>query len=226
MSYRGLLFVVVTTAAGCASASYGGDSPDAGPGADGRPPADAPSGIDAPVTSPDAPTGCQTMTRNLLTNPAFDMTPIGTGWTQTPINATYPIITADGTIVQSTPNKAWMGGLAQANAIDSLYQDVMVPAGTTSLVLTGFYEIRSGELLNLPYDYVDVDLTTTTGTVLQSVLALDNSDKTTAWTPINVTFTQAYAGQTVRLRFQSESDDSYATSFYFDSLALTATYCQ
>jgi hypothetical protein len=179
------------------------------------------------TTPPDAPpNGCTTTTRNLLTNPAFDMTPVGMAWTQAPIDPAYPIITADGTLVQSAPNKAWLGGLARTPADDSLYQDVMVPPGTTSLVLTGFYEIRTGELINLPYDTVDVLLTTTSGTTLQSALALDNSDKTTAWAPLNVTFAQTYAGQTVRLRFQSSSDDTYATSFFFDSLALTATYCQ
>ena len=71
-----------------------------------------------------------------------------------------------------------------------------------------------------------VALTTSTNTVLQAVLAVDNTDAGSTWVPLNIAFAQPYAGQTVRLRFSTSNDSSGATSFYFDSLALTATYCE
>lgn len=166
------------------------------------------------------------MTTELLVNGNFDTTPLGTGWTATPINATYPIVTADGTLKETAPNIAWMGGLEATPNTDELHQDVMVPAGTTMLALTGYYQIRSGDIPFLPIDYIDVQLTTTTGTMLESVLALDNTDATTQWTPISKTFAMPYAGQMVRLHVTTDSDDTDATSFFLDSLALTATKCQ
>lgn len=166
------------------------------------------------------------MTTQLLANPNFDSTPIGMGWTAMPINATYPIITADGSLIQSAPNKAWMGGLEATPNTDQLYQDVMVPAGTTMLSITGYYQIRSGDIPFLPIDFIDVELRSTTGTLLESVLALDNTDATTQWTPISKTFAMPHAGTMVRLHVSTDSDATDATSFFLDSLALTSTKCQ
>lgn len=168
------------------------------------------------------------MTTQLLVNGNFDAATLGMGWTAAPINAMYPIVTADGTLKETMPNIAWMGGWAQAAPnTDTLHQDVMVPANTTMLSLTGYYQVRSGELFDfLPIDLIDVQLRTTTGTMLESVLALDNGDKTTQWTPISKTFTQPHAGQMVRLFVTTDGDATDATSFFLDSLALTATSCQ
>ena len=122
------------------------------------------------------------------------------------------------------PARVWLAGLDSAN--DVLYQDVAIPAGTTGLSLRGMYDIRSGELgLGGPYDLAWLELTTTTGTVLETVLAVSERNETTAWTAFSKTFTGAYAGQTVRLRFRATTDASDLTAFYFDSLALDATSC-
>jgi len=230
MSYSAC-FVLAFAVTGCASAGVGLES-DAGGGggrADGGGPInniDAAPPIDAPPLV-DAPPGCTPITTPLLVNGNFDATPIGMGWTSTPIDPTYPIVTSDGTLIESAPNKAWMGGLETTPNTDEMHQDVMVPAGTTMLSLTGYYQVRSGELFDfLPIDFIDVQLTTTTGTMLESVLALDNGDKTTQWTPISKTFAQPYAGQMVRLHVTTDSDDVDATSFFLDSLAFTATKCQ
>lgn len=232
MSYSAFLALTLAAATGCASAGVGLES-DAGGGGGGRvdggsnpiPNVDAAPPIDAPPLV-DAPAGCNAMTTQLLINGNFDATPLGMGWTATPINATYPLITPDGTLVETAPNKAWMGGLEASPNVDELHQDVMVPAGTTMLALTGYYQVRSGELFPLPIDFIDVQLTTPTGTLLESVLALDNGDTTTQWTPISKTFTQPYAGQMVRVHVTTDSDSTDPTSFFLDSLALTATKCQ
>lgn len=235
MSYSGLLIVIGAAAGlvtGCASA---GSSDPGNNGVDASVPVDAPRPIDGPSTTPpidapvtppvDAPPGCTMMNINVLANPAFDMTPIGMGWVAAPIDPMYPIITADGTLVQSAPNKAWMGGLARANANDTLHQDFTVPAGATALRLAGFYEVRTQELFGV-YDRAKVELTTTAGTLIQQAFAVDNNGATTAWTPLAFNFSTAHAGETVRLRLSTTSDTTDSTSFFFDSLSMSATVCQ
>lgn len=224
--------------AGCASAESqqqgvgvvdsgtGGADPDAATGGSDS------SGDDAATSTPPdaAPPACTIMTRDLLMNPAFEGTPTGTGWTATPINATYPLVTAQtgGVTAQSPTMRAWLGGIAQANAVDHLYQDVAIPASTTMLVITGFYEVRTGESGSTVYDSGTAEIQTTAGAQIELIKSLDNAHATTAWTPLDHTFTNVaqMKGQTVRLHFTSSSDDSLATSFFFDTLHLNATYCQ
>ena len=204
------------------------------------PPADA-KPIDAPPPPPDAMPDappppppdayqCTVMTRQLLLNPVFDLTPIGVNWVQQNIDNNYPVITdQDGIVEHSAPYKAWMGGFVAGlglNVSDGLHQDIMIPAGTTMLQLTGVYEVRTGETGTTVYDTAQVALTQTNGTPIETAISLTNATPTTAWTALNKTFTTNLSGQTVRLRFVTSNDDSFATSFYFDTLALTATYCQ
>ncbi len=236
MSYAGLLIAFGTAAGlvgGCASAGSAlEEQVDAPPGtpavdAPGTPTVDAPltPAIDAPITPAiDAPAPCTVMNINLLTNPGFDMTPVGTGWVQAPIDPAYPIITADGMLVQSAPNKAWMAGFARTSS-DTLHQDVTVPAGTTALALTGYYEVRSGETGGA-VDSAKIELVQTGGALIQQAFTKNNTNKTTVFTPLQFTFAAPHAGTTVRLRLSTASDATIATSFYFDSLALTATVCQ
>lgn len=184
---------------------------------------------DAPGSTSDAPPGpCTTMTKNLLRNSNFDTTPAGTDWNATPINSTYPIVTNDpgGVPAQSPVYRAWMGGLAQSGATDVLYQDVTVPPMTTKLELKGFYDLRTSEVGTNIYDRATVELTSVTNTQLELIKALDDNGATTAWTAFNKVFTGSYSGMTVRLRFSTASDSLDPTSFFFDTLALDATFCQ
>lgn len=226
MSYRRFA-VVLATMTGCASAVPAQDGVDGGIGTDGGPQVDAGPGVDAPVTTPDAPGGCTVVTRNLLTNGNFDTAPLGTGWTATPIATGDTLVggTADGAIVQSAPNTAWLGGLATAGT-DVLYQDVTIPASTTALAFTGFQQVRSNEILQFGYDFAFVDLVSTANAPLEAIVALEDNDDGTSWVPISYAVPTPYAGQTVRLRLTSTSDGTYATSFFFDTLALNATFCE
>ena len=221
MSYSWILAALATLSA-CAEAGVGLTATDARQGSDAR---DAPISIDAPP-SIDAP-NCTPIMTELLVNPAFDASPLATGWTETVIDAAYPLITgaSGGVAAMTAPNRAWLGGFAKAAPnTDVLRQDVMVPAGTTSLTLTGSYDLRTGELLPIPYDTAKVQLVQTNDSVIEDVLALDNSEATTAWTAFSKTFSSPHAGQTVRLRLTSTGDGSNATSFFFDSLSLIATH--
>jgi hypothetical protein len=211
MSYRLALLLVV----GCAEA---GSSRLDGPDASVK--QDAAITIDAP---------CTPVTTQLLSNEKFDGTPAGNGWTSTPVDPTYPVVTdQDGIVEQSPPYKAWLGGFAQANATDQIYQDVMVPPGTTMLVLTGYYDVRTADTAAVARDTSTLVLTRPDGTMIDSVLSLSNLQPKTAWTAIDHTFPVAgLSGQMVRLQASSANDATAntPTSFYFDTLALTATHC-
>jgi hypothetical protein len=186
---------------------------------------DAMTPIDAP---PPIDAACMPTTMQLLVNPSFDAAPVGTGWTQTPIDPTYPLITGDDGIVEQTaPYKAWMGGLEApglGTVSNELYQQVTVPAGTTQLLVRGFYEVRTAEAASSTvYDGGAVELTSSGGVVLENVLTMGNPTPTTVWTQFQRTFASPYAGQTVRLRFRSTNDFLDPTSFYFDTIVLQAT---
>ncbi len=250
--------VALLVAAGCARGSSGVGPDDAAPGVDAKGvdaapqlpdafvPRDAPldafvqldappdamvdamadAAVDAAVDA--APDACVPQTTQLLVNPVFDLSPVGTGWTQTVIDPMYPLITdQDGIVEQTAPYKAWLGGLVapSGSVTDVLYQDVAIPAGTTQLVLTGYYEVRSAESSTGTYDTASIAATQTSGTPIVTINSFSNRTPTTTWTAINHTFTQNLSGQTIRLRMTSSNDFSNATSFYFDSLSLSATHC-
>lgn len=201
---------------------------DAAPHIDAAPDAHPDAAIPVDAAPPDA---CVPITTELLANPAFDLPTLGQGWTEVNIDNTYPIVTGDDGIVEQTaPYKAWMGGFAgqdksTTSVTDQLYQDVVVPAGTTSLVLTGYREVRTAETGTTVYDTGNVDLLQTNGSPIEAVLAENNAAPTTAWTAFSHTFGGNLSGQTVRLRFTTTNDITNATSFYFDTLSLKATHC-
>ncbi len=200
-----------------------------------EPPADAQAVLPPPPpptdAGVDAPYQCSVTTKQLLSNPVLDLNPSGMGWVQQG-DVGAPLITGDdGVVEHSVPFKAWLGGVegddyAVNSLTDVLYQDVLVPAGTTKLKLTGYYEVRTSETDTLVYDRANVTLVETNGTPIEAVKALTNLTKTTSWTAINHTFAAPQAGKTVRIRITSTNDVYEPTSFYFDTLALTATICQ
>jgi len=203
-------------------------------------PVDAAPHIDAPIDAhPDArpidapPDACVPQTTELLLNPVLDLTPAGIDWVQVPIDPTYPPITSDGQFAAHTaPYKAWMGGITGddegvASVTDVIYQDVMVPAGTTQLVLTGYYVVGTNETTTTAAnDTGHVDLLQTNGTPIENVMSLSNLTNTgTSWLFFTHTFTAIPSGQTVRLRITSTNNQTLGTNFFFDTLSLKATHC-
>ena len=191
---------------------------------------DAPM-IDAPMIDA-PPDACVPLNAELLANPALDLSPAGAGWQQTVIDPMFPLVTGDGTLAEhSAPFKAWLGGIESsgfpATVTDVLYQDVVVPANTTQLVLTAYYDVRSAELTTetMVFDSAAIDVTQVNGTPIVTVRALSNLTPTTTWTMVTHTFTPNLAGQTIRVRMTSTNDFFRPTSFYFDTLSLRALHC-
>ncbi|MBL9018117.1 MAG: hypothetical protein JNL83_28280 [Myxococcales bacterium] len=192
---------------------------------------DAPM-IDAPMVDAAMPDACVPVVSEILTNPALDLTPMGTGWQQTVIDPAAPLITdEDGIAEHSAPYKAWLGGIVAPNlgqsVTDVLWQDVAVPAGTTQLTLAYYVAVATGESASDTnvYDTASVAVTQTNGTVIAAVASYSNRTPLATWTQVTFNVPQNLSGQTVRLRLTSSNDFSLATSFWFDSFNLTATHC-
>jgi hypothetical protein len=223
MLSRLALALGLASLAACAKAGPGQDQP-----ADARPPGGTDSALPPPIDAfepppPDA--SCAPIEMELLTNGNFDTAPLGTGWTETPIVAGDELVASDADVggpADTAPNVAWMGGYARSgNNTDALDQDIDVPAGTTSLVLTGSYLVATSDGFGL--DTGHVMLVSTTNTQLEAGLDIDDTGDASTWTPFSKTFGGAHAGETVRLRVTTTGDDLYATAFFFDSLSLKAT---
>lgn len=223
-----LITGLVAGLAGCATATTDNRVGDLG--VDAPPQTPQP---DAPPQTPppDAPPPCTPMVSELLVNGHFDATPLGTGWVEQRIDQAYELITPDdgnsGVTEQSPPNKVWLGGFAQANANDVLHQDIMVPANTTQLRLTGFFRAASSDSTTVINDTATINITNTAGTVLSAVLALDNTTRHTAWQPLDhLVPVTGLSGTTIRLRFASSNNTTLTTSFWFDTFSLVADHCQ
>jgi hypothetical protein len=148
----------------------------------------------------------------LLVNPAFDATTLG--WIE---NAAL-ITDEDGVVEDTAPKKVWMGGVPSTTHV--LYQDVVVPPGATTLVFTGKVEVRSSDSTTIAYDSARVQLTTTTGQVLVTLVTLDNTMTTTLWLPLYRSV--AAPSGTIRFRISATNDQAAETSFFFDTFSLIA----
>jgi hypothetical protein len=162
-----------------------------------------------------------------LRNGDFDKAPFGMDWTEQPIRAGDELVVGiDAADIppHSLPNKLWLGGYERAANTDAVYQNVPVPSGATTLVLTGQYQIATGEFSpNTNYDTGKVELVTTTNTSIELALSVGNTNATSTWTPFMKVFSTAHAGETVRVRLTTSGDSTNFTSFFFDSLSLKAT---
>ncbi len=186
---------------------------------------------------PDAPRGpCTRQTKDLLVNGNFDAAPDGAGWMDTPLVTTLPTVTMGGVNNQgvsphSPAGCAWMGGnwgTAERNT-DILYQDVRIPSMTTSIVITGQYWTKSSEPSTATAeDTVAFTLETPGGTKLATVYSGGSNIRHEAWQPLNfsVVGAPAYSGETIRVKLSSTNDGDNSSHFWFDSLALTADFCE
>jgi hypothetical protein len=190
------------------------------------PPIDA-MPIDAmPIDGPPIDAPCTIQTVQLLANPSFDASPMGTGWVQAPYDAAYPLIADDipGAGEHTAPNAVWMGGFLSAT--DNMYQLVAIPASTTALQLRGQRWIGTEETGTTVYDSVRLQIRSSTGTMLEQLVQWSNANSNAAWAPFVLSTVSPYAGQQVRVYLESSTDSTLNTNFFFDTFVLEATVCQ
>lgn len=192
---------------------------DAAPNIDGAPPVDA-------ALTPDA---CVPTVTELLVNASFDNAAI-TPWTEIRYDATIPLIGAFSFTAQSGTKYAWLGGYDDFGfePDDYVYQNIVVPALTSQIVVTGYLAVGTDDSATTVYDqgllgFLFPNTPTTTPIIIVDV---DNTDAATlgAWTPFSQTIVTPLSGQTLRFQMETHNDISLPSSFLFDTLSVKATH--
>jgi subtilisin family serine protease len=111
---------------------------------------------------------------------------------------------------------------ASNNASGAEYQTVSIPAGHPAN-LTFWLNITTSESLSTAFDFVFVEVRSTSGALLGTLGSFSNRNATTSTN----SYTQralslaAWRGQTVRLQFRGTTDVSLPTSFRIDDVSLS-----
>jgi hypothetical protein len=163
----------------------------------------------------------------LLANGTFEQ---GTAaWTLTPadrplITRTDDIAAMSGLTIQpiSPSSVAWLG-FDLLSTETSLHQAFTIPVDATSLVVSGYVQVRTDETgCACDYGYVDLSIGAET-TELETWSAENNA---TGWTYFTDTVQLAGApAGTGAIRLRAVTDDGVNTSFFFDNISVTAVRC-
>ncbi len=160
----------------------------------------------SPTPSPTPPPGGG----NAILNPGFESGP-GVSWTEYS-SAGYNLVTTSRPRTGSYG--VWEGGYN--NAVEYIYQSVTVPTNGT---LRYWWRMETSETSATRYDWMEVRLYNNAGTYLTTLRTWDNRSAKNVWTQDTISLA-AYAGQTVRVTFWTDTDGSLATSFFVDDVSL------
>lgn len=182
---------------------------------------------DAGGCTPGAPTG-----PNLLANGDFDLGP-GAMWGERSGDS-RDIVALASSLVGFSPAPsgeyvAQLGGYSPGGggfALDVLYQDVTVPAGSAGLTISGKIRIRTNESFG-GNDTVALDIASTTGDSIESLRTwTDTTDENDDFEDFTAKSTKNYSGQTVRIRWTGKLSGSNTTWFVFNNLEVFAGRCE
>ncbi len=109
---------------------------------------------------------------------------------------------------------------AYNNAGGSEYQTVSIPAGHPAN-LTFWLNVTTSESLTTAYDYLYVEVRSTSGALLGTLGSFSNRNATSIGSYAQRSFSLAsWRGQTVRLHFRATTDVTLPTSFRVDDVSL------
>lgn len=131
-------------------------------------------------------------------------------WVQSSANG-YQLI--DPTRPHTGSYSAWLGGYNNAN--DTIYQTVTVPANGT----LSYWWYMSTQETTHPWDYLRVQLYSTSGTLIATLRTWNDGSGANTWRQDSISLA-SYAGQTLRVRFNTTTDSSLTTSFFVDDVSL------
>ncbi len=147
----------------------------------------------------------------LITNGGFESG--ATGWTGT----TGSIGAFTGESAHSGTNFAWLDGYGSAHT-EYLYQTITVPAAGATL--TFYLHIDTAETTKTTaYDKLTVLVQNTSGTTLGTLATYSNLNAASGYT-LRTLSLNAYAGKTIRLKFNGVEDSSLQTSFVLDDVSV------
>jgi hypothetical protein len=113
--------------------------------------------------------------------------------------------------------------------VEGMYQQVTLPANASSIALSFKLSINTLEDNAVPYDFLKVNLLTSSGALITTLWNIDNSygyygiPGCSPWFTISSSIPSTYFGQTVRLAFECTTDGVLPTIFRVDDISLFAT---
>jgi len=135
--------------------------------------------------------------------------------------ATAGVITnSTGQTPRSGAWYAWLDGYGTTHT-DSLYQQVTVPSGVSSVTLSFWLKINTAETTTTTaFDTLRVQVRNSSNTVLSTLATYSNLNKSTGYVLKTFDLT-AFQGQTIRIYFLGTEDSSLQTSFVIDDTSCT-----
>ncbi|MCM2532990.1 protease pro-enzyme activation domain-containing protein [Neobacillus pocheonensis] len=121
----------------------------------------------------------------------------------------------DTTKPHSGSSSAYLGGYNNAN--DLIYQTVTIPSAATNATLTFWTYVSTTETSH-PYDFFYSQIRNTSGSVLSTLLTLNDSTAT-GWVQRSYSLLN-YKGQTIQIAFKGTNDSSNPTDFFVDDVSL------
>ncbi|MBA3946335.1 MAG: immune inhibitor A [Herpetosiphonaceae bacterium] len=194
----------------------------------------------ATSTSPAGATNTPTRTATATTTPTH--APTATNTTGVPTNTPTPgnsqqLIVNGGFESGSTPwVEASSGGYEIVDTVqphtgthsadlcgynscsDTIYQTITIPA-TASTASLNYYTYITTQETSHPYDFLNVQVQSTGGTVLGTLQQLSDGSPTGSWKQSTYDVS-SYKGQTVRIVFAATNDSSNSTDFFVDDVSL------
>ena len=158
-------------------------------------------------------TGCVAQ-QQLLSNPGFELGNNG-NWT-----ITAGVIDNSASPAARTGSwKAWLDGYGTSHT-DSAYQQVTIPASSTTATLTFWLRVTTAETTTTTaFDTLQVQVLDSGGNVLQTLATYSNLNASSTYAQKSFDLSSR-RGQTVRIRFLGVEDPSLQTSFLVDDTAL------
>ena len=152
----------------------------------------------------------------LLGNPGFE-----TG-AAAPWSASSGVINSDSSEPPHAGGyDAWLDGYGTATT-DTLSQQVGLPSGCTSYLLSYWLHIDTAEPATAAYDTLTVQILNSGGTVLATPATYSNKDAASGYAQHSVDLS-AYKGQTVTVKFIGSEDYTKQTSFVLDDTAVAVS---
>lgn len=151
----------------------------------------------------------------LISNAGFESA--SANWT-----ASLDVISNDTSQAARTGSyKAWLNGYGAAHT-DTLYQQITIPANSTTVSLSFWLRVASSETTTTQaYDTLKLQIRNSSNTVLSTLATYSNLNKGSSY--VKKTFDlSAYKGQTIRIYFLGVEGSTIATSFLIDDVSVIA----
>ena len=97
-------------------------------------------------------------------------------------------------------------------------------ADTSARLVVSYWWLVSTEEQTHPFDTLSVEIRDANNQALETLQTLTDGDARASYQQSVFILSSAYAGQTVRLAFVAQTDDSNTTSFFIDDVSVMK-YC-